>query len=291
MPFMQRITWSGIALHQGVVPGHPASHGCIRLTGDFAQYLFRTTKVGARVVIARTDVAPSEISSSRLFTPKPRPAVSEAAPAAPTRTAEAAITDAAPTPVKSDAASELKPSITLAADTPAAAPAIIDAVARGLDKIEAKKEMAPPRGPISVFISAKEKRLFVRQEFLPIFDAPITFKDGDRPLGTHVYTAMADSTDAAKLRWLAVSVPDAPKETKSERNAERSGRGSRETKAAAVETPAAATAAEALERFELPSDILARVEEMITVGASVTVTDHGLGDETGEGTDFIVVTR
>ena len=46
MPFMQRITWSGIALHAGVLPGHPASHGCIRMPHGFAERLFDLTKHG-----------------------------------------------------------------------------------------------------------------------------------------------------------------------------------------------------------------------------------------------------
>ena len=48
MPHMQRLTWSGIALHGGVLPGHPASHGCIRLPYEFAGHLFDLTKVGMR---------------------------------------------------------------------------------------------------------------------------------------------------------------------------------------------------------------------------------------------------
>jgi L,D-transpeptidase catalytic domain len=51
MPYMQRITWSGIALHAGVLPGHPASHGCIRLAKDFAIRLWHLTKRGTRVII------------------------------------------------------------------------------------------------------------------------------------------------------------------------------------------------------------------------------------------------
>ena len=58
MPFMQRITWSGIALHAGALPGHPASHGCIRLPYDFAGRLFEISRRGLRVVVARDDVAP-----------------------------------------------------------------------------------------------------------------------------------------------------------------------------------------------------------------------------------------
>src|SRR5262245_28297584 len=70
MPFMQRITWSGIALHLGVVPGYPASHGCIRLPAAFAQRLWGLTKVGERVVIAPHDVAPSVFAHPRLPVPK-----------------------------------------------------------------------------------------------------------------------------------------------------------------------------------------------------------------------------
>ena len=70
MPYMQRITWSGIALHAGVVPGHPASHGCIRLKNDFAIRLWHLTKRGTRVIIAHDDVQPVEITNPHLFQPK-----------------------------------------------------------------------------------------------------------------------------------------------------------------------------------------------------------------------------
>src|SRR5262245_4756437 len=71
MPFMQRITWSGVALHQGVLPGYAASHGCIRLPMSFAQYLWGTTRMGARVIITRDELAPFDIAHARLFTPRP----------------------------------------------------------------------------------------------------------------------------------------------------------------------------------------------------------------------------
>src|SRR5262249_23293135 len=72
MPYMQRITQSGIALHAGVLPGYPASHGCIRLTNDFAIRLWHLTKRGARVIIARQDVMPVEITNPHLFVQKPK---------------------------------------------------------------------------------------------------------------------------------------------------------------------------------------------------------------------------
>ena len=71
MPHMQRITWSGIALHGGVLPGRPASHGCVRLPFDFAGRLFDVTAMGMRVIVAPSDVAPVELAHPLLFQPKP----------------------------------------------------------------------------------------------------------------------------------------------------------------------------------------------------------------------------
>jgi len=71
MPFMQRITWTGIALHAGTLPGHPASHGCIRLPMAFAERLFDITELGMRVVLVRDDMAPSDISHAALFKSRP----------------------------------------------------------------------------------------------------------------------------------------------------------------------------------------------------------------------------
>ena len=52
MPFMQRLTWDGIALHAGKLPGYPASHGCVRLPAKFAKLLFEETRKGMLVVVA-----------------------------------------------------------------------------------------------------------------------------------------------------------------------------------------------------------------------------------------------
>ncbi len=71
MPYMQRITNSGVAMHEGVVPGYPASHGCIRLPGAFARSLFGITDIGARVIVTQDDLAPSEFSSPHLIAPLP----------------------------------------------------------------------------------------------------------------------------------------------------------------------------------------------------------------------------
>lgn len=73
MPYMQRMTWSGTALHAGVVPGYPASHGCIRLPFSFAPKLFKITTIGEHVVVARDMVAPQIIEHDALFQPLPPP--------------------------------------------------------------------------------------------------------------------------------------------------------------------------------------------------------------------------
>src|SRR5262245_48461363 len=67
MPFMQRITWTGIAMHGGVLPGHPASHGCVRLPIDFARRLFDLTDVGMRVVIVPHDITLAEFDHPHLL--------------------------------------------------------------------------------------------------------------------------------------------------------------------------------------------------------------------------------
>ena len=81
MPFMQRITWTGIAMHAGVLPGQPASHGCVRMPHAFAQHLFPMTDIGLRVIIVRDDIAPGVIDHPALF--KPNPARQELALATP----------------------------------------------------------------------------------------------------------------------------------------------------------------------------------------------------------------
>src|SRR6478736_6564776 len=80
MPNMQRITWNGIALHGGPLPGYAASHGCVRMPFGFAENLFDKTRIGMRVIISPNDAAPVEISHPALFMPK-----AEAVAAAPSR--------------------------------------------------------------------------------------------------------------------------------------------------------------------------------------------------------------
>src|SRR5215813_4819085 len=73
MPWMQRLTWSGTALHAGAVPGYPASHGCIRLPFSFAPKLFQMTAVGGNVLVANDQLSPKPIEHPNLFQPLPAP--------------------------------------------------------------------------------------------------------------------------------------------------------------------------------------------------------------------------
>lgn len=69
MPFMQRLTWSGVALHAGKLPGYPASHGCVRMPYEFAQRLFTATKTGLTVVVSDEKEFPSTVAHPGLVAP------------------------------------------------------------------------------------------------------------------------------------------------------------------------------------------------------------------------------
>ncbi len=76
MPFMERITWSGVALHEGESIGHRASHGCIRMPREFAMKLYQLTRIGARVIVANEELKPTEFADPHLFVhkvPSPTP--------------------------------------------------------------------------------------------------------------------------------------------------------------------------------------------------------------------------
>src|ERR1700722_13217113 len=73
MPFMQRITWSGVAMHAGVLPGYPASHGCIRMPPAFAVKMYGWTRMSARVIITPGEVTPASFSHPLLASVKVGP--------------------------------------------------------------------------------------------------------------------------------------------------------------------------------------------------------------------------
>ena len=407
MPYMQRITWSGVAMHAGVLPGYPASHGCIRMPMAFAVKMWNWTKMGARVIVTPGQMTPQSFSHPMLASQRvaPQPAaslepttsvgdkadkgapeakVAEARPVetktasadgvlelrstvghpvmsdvttghAPVRedaaTAEAEIKSAdASEPAKqpeataktdeaakpADAANtEARPSEAVEApkattdkkieaakseptDIPKAeAPktetaksepaksepdAAVTATAPAPDATKDQTRVADPApaakpdlpkraGQIAVFISRKDSKLYVRQNFSPLFEVPVTIVASDRPLGTHVFTAEVDKTDTNALHWSVVSLPVAVRAAAREDD----GHVTHRQRGAAV-IPVAAkpvvtpdSPAEALDRISIPADTMAKINEMLTTGGSVIVSDQGINQgETGEGTDFIV---
>jgi hypothetical protein len=156
----------------------------------------------------------------------------------------------------------------------------------------------PPRRPgqIAVFVSRKDSKLYVRENFKPQFDVPITIAPSDRPLGTHVFTAEADKNDPNLLRWSVVSLPMTARNAVQTDEDERAARRRKMAGGAPAEAkplPSPNSPAEALDRITVASEAMARIAEALTTGASIVVSDHGInqGGETGEGTDFIVPLR
>lgn len=417
MPYMQRITWSGVAIHAGVLPGYPASHGCIRMPMAFAMKMWVWTRMGARVIITPGEVTPAQFTHPLLEAQKPAPVpVAATQPAvtpksdkvtisdapkgseisaanmqakpqgdaaraganepAPTRTADAsnssatsgasltasdattAMNNAAvPTekPVASNAVAtdEPKAGATVTAEIKAevskadtasakvestkpsekaaagpvedrnkaavvASPSLVDAskdqtrppdaekapvakpdstkpdlIKPDLSKSEPAIVANPKRGSqIAVLISRKDSKLYVRQNLAPLFEVPVTIAPSDRPMGTHVFTAAVDKSDAGKFNWSVVTMPMS-------RRAERIDVDERETRrrksAGAIEVksvPVPDSPTEALDRVTIPDEARAKINDALTTGGSIIVSDQGVNSgETGEGTDFIVLLR
>ena len=292
MYFMQRITWSGVAMHEGVVPNSPASHGCIRLPGAFARQMWGITKLGVRVIITHGEVAPVTISNERLFAIKREPAEPKGEAQANSPETVGGASNAFGLAQLSAAKRDGQATNTVLVSKPLAPALDAMAYALGTPRETTGPELKPAEpkplkpGPISVFISRKEGKLFVRKGFEPVFDAPVTFEEPNRPVGTHVFTALAVNDDNTTLRWNVVSMPGARPEP-----VKKSVKGKRLEPPAAPVVGPASNASEALGRVTIPPDALERISELMSPGASLIISDKGLGSETGKGTDFIVLTR
>ncbi|MBV8751918.1 MAG: L,D-transpeptidase [Hyphomicrobiales bacterium] len=332
MPNMQRITWNGVALHGGPLPGYAASHGCIRMPYGFAERLFDKTRIGMRVIISPNDAEPVEFSHPALFVPKPdaiaaAPAHAEAlareadaaakAADAAKRADVAAAREAAPLTlslrkleaVKTRAEAELahaekvlaaartdqararaeeqkhkaaakaaeaeqqvdtaKADAKTKLDAAAAAKdALKAAEAKKADAAKAAREAGLALEPVSVFISRATQKLYVRrgtgkpapgggEMFDATIEVPITIRDPDRPLGTHVFTAVARA--GAGLRWTAVTIDSGDDATN------------------------------ALDRITIPQDVLDRIGPTALPRSSITISDEPLHSETNYRTEFVVV--
>jgi hypothetical protein len=267
MPYMQRITWSGIALHAGVVPGHPASHGCIRLTNDFAIRLWHLAKRGTRVIIASHDVRPVEIANSHLFVSKPKAASVSPESSAVTVTGN-----------DNNTAPATPRALLSNAETPEASDLQIPrSIPAGLARQKAV--------PISVFVSRKLSRLFVRQGFTPLFDVSVKIQNPEQPLGTHVFTAVDSQNAGASIRWTVVSLPEQLSPAKKREAV------IKQIVATAPSVTLPDKANEALDRIEIPREAIEQISQLLMPGSSLIVSDYGISDETGTDTDFIVVMR
>jgi len=389
MPFMQRITWTGIALHAGVLPGQPASHGCVRLPIAFAQRLFGLTDLGLRVIVVRDDVAPADIAHPVLFKPDvarrnvaPAPSSADVrqkrstAPGAqrdatPSRAsaaassfldalkaqaaaksaeaesatrrakdarqaagrkaadaaaaargsraaedghakaekalkdAEAAVEVAASAPDKASQAdlAKAKALERLAASTAQLqlakeqAQAKADAAARANEDariagdardaaIEAASMAARKTQPVSVFVSRKARRLYIRHGTEPVYEGPVTIRDVHKPIGTFVFTAMDDGLRGGDARWSVVSMYKYAENAEPVAQAPR-GRGSDRNVGPIPADVAAAKAA--LDRIAIPQEVVAEYADIILPGSSFIISDEAASIETGKDTDFVVI--
>ena len=335
MPNMQRITWNGLALHGGPLPGYAASHGCVRMPYGFAEKLFDKTRIGMRVIISPDDAAPVDFShpALSLFTPN-ADAIAAAPAKAETLSREATEAAASADEAKKIAATAARESAPLAAslrklerlktqadaELASAEKAVayaktdqararaedrkqkaavkaaelgsqFDAAKAGasskLDAASAAKEAAKTAQtkkadtakaaldaklalePVSIYISRPTRTLYVRRNTHKpapdgggeVFDAsievPITIRDPGKPIGTHVFTAVA--RDDAGLRWTAVTIEN--------------GDNSRN----------------ALDRITIPKEILDRIGPTALPRSSIVISDEPLSEETNYRTEFVVV--
>src|SRR5882762_8997847 len=305
MPNMQRITWNGIALHGGPLPGYAASHGCVRMPYGFAEKLFETTRIGMRVIISPNDAEPVEFSHPALFVPNREviAAVPAKAEALPREAAEAAKTadetkkaaasaarETASLPaslrklqgLKTRADAELAyadKALAAAKTDKADAKSKLDGAAaakeaakatqtRKADTAKAASEAKLALEPASIFISRATQKLYVRRNTHKrwpdggeVFDAtievPVTIRNPDKRIGTHVFTAMARND--AGLRWTAVTIDNAD------------------------------NAKGALDRITIPQDVLHRIAPTALPRSSIIVSDEPLSRETNYRTEFVAV--
>jgi L,D-transpeptidase-like protein len=333
MPNMQRVTWNGIALHGGPLPGYAASHGCVRMPFGFAEKLFDKTRIGMRVIVSPDNAEPVEFSHPALLVPK-----AEAIAAAPAR-AEALAREAAEAARTADetkkaASTATRETASLAAslrklkglktrvdaelayadkmvaaaktdeakaraddfkqkaaakaaelgtqlDTANAdAKSKLDAAAtakdaaktaqtRKADTAKAANEAKLALEPVSIYISRATQKLYVRRPTHKpapdgggiVFDAtievPIAIRNPERPIGTHVFTAVA--RNAAGLRWTAVTIDDGD------------------------------NAKAALDRITIPQEVLDRIAPTALPRSSIVISDEPLSSETNYRTEFVAV--
>ena len=170
-----------------------------------------------------------------------------------------------------------------------------DKTALAVEKPEADLSPKDPLlrpGPISMFVSRKTGRLYVRKGFDEVFDVAVTIAQPERPLGTHVFTAL-DGNDAP-LRWNVASLPTERTVRPGKYLMTTTARGEKLRKEIVPperDVIPPGNPNEALERITIPEAALGRITELMSAGASLIISDLAYSYETGKGTDFIVLTR
>ncbi|MEI3853461.1 MULTISPECIES: L,D-transpeptidase family protein [Ensifer] len=318
MPFMQRLTWSGIALHgSNHVPDYPASHGCVRLPSAFAASLYKMTERGVHVLISDRQISPVEVKSALLFRPVPvdiqpplsdvplRPAISQAGDT-PVEVAMREPTGGAGTsrsmeePIRilitrSDARDTMR-EVQTSLEFLGYAPGSIDGHAgtatiaalrafqtgEGLesdgkltpeltDRLLRKAGRTPPQNG----------KILVRQGFKPLFEAGLTIDKPEEALGTHFLQFRHNEEEGAEGKWFGVSLENhLPASMK---------------KRLGISMEADPFAYNGIQRtlarMTISDDVRKRVEGLLAEGSSLSIADTESGLETGQGTDFITVTR
>ncbi|MBX4874397.1 L,D-transpeptidase family protein [Rhizobium bangladeshense] len=327
MPFMQRLTWSGIALHESnSVPRYPASHGCVRMPGAFAKMLYGMTDAGVPVIISDGELAPQPIDHPNLFhpeSPAAMPLLSDvelrpSIPSYPEAPVQVAMNNTAvmPMPVAPEEAKARSEPISMLITRRTLRETVIDIQALlnqlgfsagdpdgllGPTTVQAIKafkalrftEFAGDRNLISdnllksLYAAAGRGEppngvIMVRQSFEPIFEAPVTIADPSLALGTHFLTLHAIDATAGTADWLGVTLTNnLPRETM-----KRLGITNQESSIISGRP-----IAKALSRISIPDETRHRIDALVSPGSTLTISDTGIGSETGEGTEFITVTR
>ncbi len=434
MPNMQRITWSGIALHAGPLPGYPASHGCIRLPYGFSKRLFSMTELGTRVIVTYHDDRPRWFAHPKLLKPLPPgnpkkyASIANSALESQSTGADAANILLGVTPPHASqnlglpegvernraaaeayrlreitaleeritrikarhekasrklksanaelreaikAERELQPEARNIAQRLRAAEAAQSATTRSfrdfvlraaaaqdvdakhkaaleeealestalrhLNEIElaradrnalddllekrrtsiekaktrrdilqdrfaaARKALSQTRTrlkeakeaykrrerPVTILLSKKTSKLYVRQGYDPVLQADIKFEEPQAPIGTHVFQALEYNADGTELRWQAVTAARKYKKTVFYRNR----RGRKRRKKIELPPGPAQTPENALKRVTIPADVTDVLAELVKPGSAIIITDERKSNETGKYTDLIVTTR
>src|ERR1700726_1190923 len=308
MPNMQRITWNGVALHGGPLPGFAASHGCVRMPYDFAEQLFDKTRIGMRVIISPNDAAPVEFSHPALFVPNAK-AVAAAPARAETLAREAAEAAKTADEAKKAAATAAREAASLTAslrklewlkpradaelafaDGALAAAKTDQAKARaeelkqkaaanaaeaGTQLDRAKADAAKAAGeaklalePVSVYISRASQKLYVRR------NTHKPWPDGGEVFDTTIEVPVT------------IRNPDKPFGTHVFTAMARNDAGLRWT---AVTIDNGDDAKDALDRITIPQDVLDRIAPTAFPRSSIIVSDEPLSRETNYRTEFVAV--